>query len=90
MEEKKFTQEELDQIKKVQTSYQSLGISLVQLQVLRASIERELEKIQESENQVKAEIQKMSEVEQELSKTLSEKYGVGTLDLQSGVFKPQN
>jgi hypothetical protein len=90
MEEKKFTQEELDQIKKVQTSYQSLGISLVQLQVLRASIERELEKIQESENQVKAEIQKTSELEQEISKTLSEKYGVGTLDLQSGVFKPQN
>jgi DNA-binding transcriptional regulator LsrR (DeoR family) len=90
MEEKKFTQEELDQIKKVQTSYQSLGISLVQLQVLRASIERELEKIQESENQVKVEIQKTSELEQEISKTLSEKYGVGTLDLQSGVFKPQN
>lgn len=88
--EKKFTQEELDSIKKIQTKYQSLGISLVQLEILKKSIYAEMDKARDSEEKVKEEITKTSEEEEQLSKALSEKYGVGTLDLQSGVFMPQN
>ncbi len=88
--EQKFTQEELDSIKKIQTRYQSLGISLVQLEILKKSIHAELDKVKDSEEKVKEEVAKTSEEEEQLSKALSEKYGVGTLDLQSGVFKPQN
>ena len=88
--EKKFTQEELESIKNIQTKYQSLGISLVQLEILKKSIFAELDKVRDSEEKVKEEITKISEEEEQLSKALSEKYGVGTLDLQSGVFKPQN
>lgn len=88
--EKKFTQEELESIKKIQTKYQSLGISLVQLEILKKSIFAELDKVRDSEEKVKEEITKTSEEEEQLSKALSEKYGVGTLDMQSGVFKPQN
>ena len=88
--EKKFTQEELDSIKKIQTKYQSLGISLVQLEILKKSIYAEMDKARDSEEKVKEEITKASEEEEQLSKALSEKYGMGTLDLQSGVFMPQN
>jgi hypothetical protein len=88
--EKKFTQEELDSIKKIQTKYQSLGISLVQLEILKKSIYAEMDKVRDSEEKVKEEITKTSEEEEQLSKALSEKYGMGTLDLQSGVFMPQN
>lgn len=88
--EKKFTQEELDSIKKIQTKYQSLGISLVQLEILKKSIYAEMDRVRDSEEKVKEEITKTSEEEEQLSKALSEKYGVGTLDLQSGVFMPQN
>ena len=88
--EKKFTQEELDSIKKIQTKYQSLGISLVQLEILKKSIYSEMDRVRDSEEKVKEEITKTSEEEEQLSKALSEKYGVGTLDLQSGVFMPQN
>jgi hypothetical protein len=88
--EKKFTQEELDSIKKIQTKYQSLGISLVQLEILKKSIYAEMDKARDSEEKVKEEITKTSEEEEQLSKALSEKYGMGTLDLQSGVFMPQN
>ena len=88
--EKKFTQEELDSIKKIQTKYQSLGISLVQLEILKKSIYAEMDKARGSEEKVKEEITKTSEEEEQLSKALSEKYGIGTLDLQSGVFMPQN
>ena len=88
--EKKFTQEELDSIKKIQTKYQSLGISLVQLEILKKSIYAEMDRVRDSEEKVKEEITKTSEEEEQLSKALSEKYGMGTLDLQSGVFMPQN
>lgn len=88
--EKKFTQEELDSIKKIQTKYQSLGISLVQLEILKKSIYAELDKVRDSEEKIKEEVTKTSQEEEQLSKALSEKYGMGTLDLQSGVFKPQN
>ena len=88
--EKKFTQEELDSIKKIQTKYQSLGISLVQLEILKKSIYAEMDKARDSEEKVKEEITKTSEEEEQLSKALSEKYGMGTLDLQRGVFMPQN
>ncbi len=88
--EKKFTQEELDSIKKIQTKYQSLGISLVQLEILKKSIYAELDKVRDSEEKIKEEVTKTSQEEEQLSKALSEKYGIGTLDLQSGVFKPQN
>ena len=88
--EKKFTQEELDSIKKIQTKYQSLGISLVQLEILKKSIYAEMDRVRDSEEKVKEEITKTSEEEEQLSKALSEKYGIGTLDLQSGVFMPQN
>lgn len=88
--EKKFTQEELDSIKKIQTKYQSLGISLVQLEILKKSIYAELDKVRDSEEKIKEEVTKTSQEEEQLSKALSEKYGIGTLDMQSGIFKPQN
>lgn len=85
----KFTEAELKEITEIQSEYQSCGISLVQLQVMRNGLEKDLQAIKEKEDEVKNQIFIISEREQKLSKDLSEKYGIGTLDMETGTFTPQ-
>lgn len=88
--ETKFTEEELQAIQAIQQDYQTAGISLVQLQVYKTSLEKEQQLLQEKEKEVSAKILDISAKEQALSKQLSEKYGVGTLNMETGTFTPQN
>lgn len=76
-----FTPEELSLINGLQERYNNLGISLVQLKLARKSLEKEEAVIEEQ-------IIKANEEEQSLAKTLSEKYGPGSLELESGKFTP--
>ena len=46
--------------------------------------------IESTENELKNEFFKTQQEESTLAKTLSDKYGVGTLDIESGKFTPQS
>ena len=70
MAEKQLTQEELQQIKDLQDQVQQVTLQLGNL---------ELKKIQ-----LKEIVLNLQQAEEEVAKTLSNKYGVGTLDMDTG------
>ncbi len=68
--EKQLTQEELQQVKDLQDQVQQATLQLGNVEVRKI--------------QLKETILKLQQAEEQLAKTLSDKYGVGTLDIDTG------
>jgi hypothetical protein len=87
MEQIKFTQEEVEQINQLRDD-----VSLVFVQMGQVSLERKkrLEELDEIESQLLKQHQDLVEKEQELFKSLNEKYGDGNYDPNTGIFTPIN
>jgi hypothetical protein len=83
----KFTQEEVEQINQLRDD-----VSLVFVQIGQVSLERKkrLEELEEIESQLLKQHQDLVEKEQELFKSLNEKYGDGNYDPNTGIFTPIN
>jgi len=88
MENKQFSAEELDQIKGLQEKYNVLGIQLVQLKLAQKNAEVYVKTLKEQEETLEVQIIQTNEEEKALASQLDEKYGAGNLDLESGVFTP--
>ena len=80
-EVKKFTQEELDSLKNFQIRLEQVVSQLGRVHLSKI-------KLNEQEDLLKAEIKNIEKEEQELAKTLSDKYGKGSLDIETGTFTP--
>ena len=80
-ESKKFTQEEINSLKSFQTRIEQVLAQLGRVHYSKI-------KLNEQENVLKSEIQKIEKEEQELAQTLSDKYGKGSLDIETGTFTP--
>lgn len=81
MENTKLTQEEIQQVKDLQSQNQALAVELGNLEVAKIQIELNHKELVQFFTELKTK-------EQELGKTLSEKYGNGTIDLDKGEFIP--
>ena len=79
----KFTEEEIKQLKDLQTKVDQIIISLGQISLQRT----QLDKLEES---TKNEFSTLKQQEVTLGESFSKKYGVGTLDINSGEFIPQD
>jgi hypothetical protein len=88
MSQVKFTDEELKKIKELQEIYQVLGIQLVQLKLTRKSAEDHLESLNQQQSQLDQQLFDANQQERDFAKVLNDKYGVGSLDLESGLFTP--
>ena len=88
MENKQFSVEELDQIKKLQDKYNAIGIQLVQLKLTRKNAEVYLKTLEEQELDLENQIMETNVEEKKLAEEFDTKYGAGSLDLESGVFTP--
>ena len=86
MEKTTFTQEEISKIKQLQEKYQILGVQGVQLILAKKSAQEYLQSLEDQNNQLTNQIVEVNIEEKEFAKTLSDKYGIGSLDLESGVF----
>lgn len=86
MEKTTFTEEEILKIKQLQDKYQILGIQVVQLTLAKKSAQEYLQSLEDQNNQLTNQIVEVNTEEKEFAKTLSDKYGIGSLDLESGVF----
>ncbi len=89
-ENKKFTEKELKDVQELRDRMSKLVANFGELkleQILHDQKANNLETIEETLNNEYANIQK---TEIELVKTFNEKYGRGTLDLESGTFSPAN
>ncbi len=76
---KKFTEEELKDLKNLQSEMDSITISFGQVAIQREMLEAQ-------EKLLKSNFIKLKTQEAELAKSLSDKYGKGTLDIESGEF----
>ena len=81
MENTKLTAEEIQQVKDLQSQNQALAVELGNLEVAKIQIELNHKELVQFFTELKSK-------EQELGKTLSEKYGNGTIDLDKGEFIP--
>lgn len=88
MEKTVFTSEELEQIKTLQEKYNVLGIQLVQLKLAQRNGEDYLKKLKEQEDQLEQQIVETNEAERQLAQQFDDKYGAGSLDMESGEFTP--
>ena len=87
-EEKKFSEEELKQINDVADKYNALQTEVGNLSVQKILVDDRILAIQDREAEIRKEWKQNQVTEQDLVKTLSEKYGEGTLDPKTGSFIP--
>ncbi len=86
--EKKFSEEELKQINEVADTYNSLQTELGNLSVQKILVDDRIQSIQDREAEIRKEWKKNQVTEGDLVKSLSDKYGEGTLDPKTGNFVP--
>lgn len=78
---KKLTEEELQQVKTIKSEYSSLAFSLGELELQKINIE-------ESKKQLINIYSQLVEKETSIAKTLTEKYGDGTINVETGEVNP--
>ena len=86
--EVKFTEKELQSLADLQTKYSQVTNRFGQLTIAKINLEKQSEALEEEEYKVNDELESTRNEEQELLSKITEKYGPGTLDPQTGVFTP--
>ena len=76
-----FTPEELNQLKELRSEIGQLTAQMGQLYINKI-------KLEEAELKLKKELVIIEKKETDIAKTLSDKYGKGSIDLVSGTFTP--
>ena len=87
-EEKKFTEEELNKVKDIQTRYIDLQTQFGQIAVSKLRLEEQLNTITENEVKTIDDFNKIQKEEKDFLKKITEKYGEGNLNAETGVFIP--
>ena len=80
-EDIKFSDDELKQISDIRTSYAEITNRFGQIQLTKYNLQKQ-------EEQAEIDFESVKVKEQEVLKGITEKYGPGTLDPNTGVFTP--
>ena len=78
----KFTEEEVKQIRELQDEYNRTIFALGQVSL-------NMENISKQKTNIYSVLAEVKGKEDTLAKSLNEKYGAGSLDLETGTFSPQ-
>jgi predicted nuclease with TOPRIM domain len=84
----KFTKDELNSIEELRNNYNSVTNALGMLEVSRMQTEKRLETIAGDKIRLETQYEQLTMAEKELINSLTEKYGQGSIDINSGVFTP--
>lgn len=84
----KFTEDELRNIKAIQDDSYTLVSEFGQLEIERFVTNRKLQELDQMREKLEAQFFSVQERERVLVQSLNEKYGSGTVDIESGVFIP--
>jgi len=87
-DEVKFTEKELQTLNDLQVKYNTITNQFGQLAIAKLNLEKQTEVVNDQEFKLQEELNQAREDEQEILKDITEKYGPGQLDPQSGVFTP--
>ena len=88
MADTKFSQEEMDKIKEIQSSYVGVQQAFGQLEVNRIRLEQQLDATQQASSDLRKKFSDVQSDEQKFIEELNKKYGDGALNLESGTFTP--
>ena len=77
----KFTEEELKSLQDLQGTYQQITLAMGQISLSKIQLENREKSVLNTLNEVR-------ENENELAKELTEKYGKGSLNIETGEFTP--
>ena len=86
MSETKFTEEELKQIKEIQDSYFEVQNKYGQSALAKLRLEEQFNTINKAEQDLAKNFEEIQSKEREFLKQITEKYGEGTLNPDTGVF----
>jgi uncharacterized protein with PIN domain len=84
----KFTEDELRDIKTIQDDGYTLVSEFGQLEIERFVTNRKLQELDQMREKLEVQFFSVQERERVLVQSLNEKYGSGTVDIESGVFIP--
>jgi hypothetical protein len=87
-DEIKFTNEELEKINAQVEAANKIVIDFGQIKTQILIAKQQLEKLYVAEHELEQTYKDLQTAEQSIIDELTKKYGVGTLDIQSGVFRP--
>jgi hypothetical protein len=79
MEQIKVSEEEINKLKELQSNYETLTIQFGQICIEKINLEQ-------LEYRLKEELMNSRKLEQELYDALQAKYGIGELNLETGLF----
>lgn len=85
---KSFDQTDIESVKELQGKYATTTAQIGQIEVELHLLEKRLRQIQEMRSNLFSTYEELQTAEQDLVKSLNEKYGDGVLDLDSGTFIP--
>ena len=77
----KFTEDELKSLQELQGTYQQITMAMGQLSLSRLGLDQR-------EESIKSTLEETKTKENELANKLTEKYGKGSLDINTGEFTP--
>ena len=84
----KFSEEELQSLQELQNTYAGISTQFGQLKVNRMNLERQLDSLEQSEETLENAWEDNRKKESELVQSLTEKYGPGSLNPQTGEYTP--
>lgn len=86
----KFTDDEMKQINDFKNKFSEITAQLGEVEVEKILIESQLDSLNEYKSNLKKDYVKLRESEVKLANELKKKYGEGELDVNTGIFKPNN
>ena len=84
----KFTEEEIEEINSLRENNQTKILEFGQVRMEMLMTRKRLNQLDEVEAQLEDDVSALQKQEVDLVDTLTKKYGIGSLDLESGVFRP--
>ena len=88
METKQLTQEEIQKIKSFQEKYAQVTATLGQIRIEQMLVEKQLNRLKELETTNLTSYSNIQAEESGFAKELETKYGVGEINIETGVFTP--
>jgi len=79
-QEKQLTPDELQSVKQLKNDYANLALSLGEIELQKISLEKEKERLSQAYVQ-------LNNKEADLVKILTDKYGKGSIDTETGIVK---
>tara|TARA_B100001250_G_C19642522_1_gene718916 strand:- start:392 stop:718 length:327 start_codon:yes stop_codon:yes gene_type:complete len=89
MSEVKFTDAEMQEVKKLQSDYIGLQNTLGQIGIAKIRLDQQALEYQKAEDNIKEQFSEAQNKEKAFIQKINQKYGDGNLDITSGVFTPK-